>query len=190
MFALGITVPAFLSGCADFNPDNLLGNSSASQPPTFNQNEAVTLVSPFSMKIERSYWTKTLDMGFGTPSAVSSAISNAFKPSAEFLVIDFTITNLSTQGVAWRRTEPPIFVLVNSQGIEYLPAQVPIADSISSKLILTTSINPGMSLKGNQIFDVPKGEYTLKVTKGRYVGGTEFVKGPTLFNWNLKPSQR
>jgi len=118
-------------------------------------------------------------------------VFNGFKPEAEFLVIDFTLTNLGTQGVQWQRDNPPSFVLVNSQGSEYVSVtSMPAPDDINQKLFCSGGINPGMSIKGRKIFDVPKSDYVLKVCNSIHTGNGHYVSGPTIFTWNLKPSQR
>jgi hypothetical protein len=148
--------------------------------PTYAQNQAVTLIEPYSITIDKCYWADEFEKpGFPTE-----------KPSAKFLVLEFSIKNLSQSANTWPAVQPLIFMLKNARGSEYASTgqEVTFDDLTAMMIYGQISINPEMSRKGTKVFDVPQADYVMDVSIGRHTSGWSFDNGQTLFKWSLTPT--
>lgn len=185
----------FISGCtgmpsaSDFSP--------SAEAPTYIQDKAVTLVEPFKIQIEKAYWMDRFEKpGYSSlanmPQQYRKQLEAAYvaTPSAKFLVVEFTVSNLGREAASWRADKPPIFNLVNAGGFKYTSVGQDINNDDLTVTIVRgqSTMNPGMSIKGKVVFDVPKGEYLMHVSLGRYASGWNFGEDTTLFKWILNPS--
>ncbi len=185
----------FISGCTgmpsafDFSPNT--------EAPTYTQDKAVTLVEPFKIQIDNAYWTDRFEKpGYSSLVNMSQQYRKQLEaayvaiPSAKFLVVEFTVSNLGREAASWREDKPPIFNLVNAGGFKYTSVGQDINDDDLTMAIVRgkSTMNPGMSIKGKVVFDVPKGEYLMHVSLGRHAGNLNFGEGATLFKWILNPS--
>ncbi len=158
----------------------------------------MTLVEPFKIRTDKAYWTDRFEKpGYASlanlPESFRKQLEAQFiaKPSAKFLVVEFTVSNLGREATSWRSDRPPVFMLLNAQSVEYASVGQDInMDDLTAKVILgQSSVNPGMSITGKKVFDVPQGDYLMHVSLGRHAGGWSFYMGPTLFKWILKPTE-
>lgn len=137
--------------------------------PTYSQDQEVTQ-NVFKYRIEEAYWANDIDMSVSPPEA-------------KFLVIVISITNTGNKPVGMT---PLWFSLKNEQGVEYA-----LSDKAGHhKFVgnLGPTFNPNMPVKDRLVFDVPKDNYYLIVSKGTNPGGRFFVeRGPDMFRWNLSP---
>lgn len=159
--------------------------------PTYPQDQAVTLIEPFSIKIERASWADEFARP-GYDAALPESVRRQLmvKPAAKFLIVDLSITNLRDKPAAWRSDSPPVFVLRNAAGAEYASVGQEVnMEDLTATIILgqTSNINPGMALRGKKVFDVPPGTYFLDVCRGVPAGGFNFTKGSRHFTWELAP---
>ncbi len=165
----------------------------ASSPRMYPQDQEVTLVKPFSMKIEKAYWCSELPKpGY---EAVPPGMRDQFtaKPSGRFLVIEMAIINLDDKPTSWGSDQPPVFTVKNKIGTEYASVGQDInMQDLTATIILgeTSTINPGMVLRGKKVFDLPVDEYVMDVSLGRHAGGWSYNKGQRLFTWGLAPSEK
>lgn len=158
--AVALISAMLLSGCAGI--PGMAGLPGAE--PTYTQDQEVTLVEPFKVRIDKTYW------------------------NGESLVVELTISNHGREPHSLSYRSTPMFRLVNAEGLKYdATAQ---DNSSLTALVLSSafSLNPGMSLKWREIFNVPKGEYFMQASFGRYAGGGGFAVGSPLFKWTLNPS--
>lgn len=93
-----------------------------------------------------------------------------YKPDAEgavFLNVNVTVRNDGTELI---NTDSSFFKLISSNGAEYSPSSIIVADD---KYFTYEGINPGLALTGNVVFEVPPGltGLDLKVQTGFW--GTE-----------------
>lgn len=93
-----------------------------------------------------------------------------YTPDAEgavFLNVNVTVKNDGTEMI---QTDSSFFKLIASNGAEYAPSSIIVADE---KYFTYEGINPGLALTGNVVFEVPTGltGLDLKVQTGFW--GTE-----------------
>ncbi|WP_339258236.1 DUF4352 domain-containing protein [Lysinibacillus sp. FSL K6-3209] len=93
-----------------------------------------------------------------------------YRPDAEgavFLNVNVTVRNDGTELI---NTDSSFFKLISSNGAEYSPSSIIVADD---KYFTYEGINPGLALTGNVVFEVPPGltGLDLKVQTGFW--GTE-----------------
>jgi hypothetical protein len=104
------------------------------------------------------YWTYRCN-GANWQPFIGSGFGSVERPDAAFLVLDLTVRNDDRTS----STLPPL-KLIDSQGREF--------DESSKGIFLEGSfgalkqLNPGVSSRGLVVFDVPNGEYMLKVSGG------------------------
>jgi hypothetical protein len=165
------------------------------EPPTLAQTEAVELVKPLLLKIEKCYWADEFEKpGFqNLPEKFRTEQRQQYvaKPAAKFLVIQFSVLNPSSQPLAWGQSQPPVFRLKSAKGAEYIPVGQDInLEDLSAKILMQGgSVNPGMNFTGLKVFDVPKDDYVLSVSLGTPTGGWQYVEGATRFRWSLSPTE-
>jgi hypothetical protein len=163
------------------------------EPPTFAQNEEVTVIKPWRIKITKCTWLDEFEKpGFQNLPAKFREEQKAqytAKPAARFLVIDFSILNPTDRPLTWNSSMPPVFAVRNAQGKEYASVGQNLnADDLSAKIILGAgNINPDTALTGRKVFDVSKDDYVLYVHQGTPRGGWQYAQGDTLFKWSLAP---
>lgn len=89
---------------------------------------------------------------------------------AVFLNVNVTVENKGTEMI---QTDSSFFKLISSEGAQYSPSTILAADE---KYFMFEGINPGLSLTGNVIFEVPPGltGLILQVQTGHW--GTETGK--------------
>lgn len=191
IYASCLASACFLAGCANSSLTSWT-ESLGSGSKLYAQDEAVTMVKPFSVRIVRAHWSTE----FGKPGydAVPEGMRDQFtaKPSNAFLVIDLAIDNLDTKPANWRADQPPLFTLRDASGVEFAPVgQALNMDDLTGIIALgqQSTINPKSSLNGRKVFDVPKGDYFLDVALGRAAGGWSFTKGRKLWSWGLSPEE-
>ena len=193
--ALAFISTIFMSGCTGM--PSASDSSPSAEIPTYTQDKAVTLVEPFKIQIDKAYWADRFEKpGYSSlanmPQQYRKQLEAAYvaTPSAKFLVIEFTVSNLGREATSWRADKPPVFNLVNASGFKYTS----IGQDINNDDLTVTiarglsNMNPGMSIKGKVVFDVPKGEYLLHVSLGSHADNWNFGEGTTLFKWILNPS--
>jgi hypothetical protein len=90
--------------------------------------------------------------------SIGSAYSRQY-PDAEFLVVDLTIRNNDRTASVL----PPLH-LIDTEGREYEESSKRVFSDHSFGLL--KSLNPMVSSSGSAVFDVPRGEYRLKVSGG------------------------
>jgi hypothetical protein len=155
--------------------------------PTYSQDQQVTQ-NVFKMRIEEAYWANELDMSVSLPMGTpigeeTKALMPKVKPEAEFLVVVISITNTGNKPVGMT---PLWFSLKNEQGVEYA-----LCDRAGHhKFVgnLGPTFNPNMPVKDRIVFDVPKENYYLIVSRGTNPGGRFLVeRGPDMFRWRLSP---
>jgi len=77
-----------------------------------------------------------------------------YKPDSEgavFLIVNATVRNDGTEMI---QTDSSFFKLKAAGGATYSPSTIVVADD---KFFIFEGINPGLSLKGNVLFEVPAG---------------------------------
>jgi len=158
---------------------------------TYAQNQEVTLLKPFSIKIEKCYWMNEFERpGFANLPEQFRKEQRAqivAEPAGKFLVVELSIKNLSNEPVGCK---PLIFRLRNAKGSQFASSQEVNTDDLTSKMILgQASMNPEMSIKGKKVFDVPKQDYVMEVSIGVHAGGFQFYEGAMLFKWSLAPTE-
>lgn len=75
-----------------------------------------------------------------------------YTPDAEgavFLIVNATVKNIGTEAI---NTDSSFFKLITPEGAEYSPSSIIVTDD---KYFMFESINPGLSLTGNVLFEVP-----------------------------------
>ncbi len=161
--------------------------------PLYTQNQEVTLFRPFKLKIERAYWADEV-MKFGYTTNLPPAFQRQFvaKPSAKFLVLEFSLTNLGQEAKVWNQDSSPRFMLENVKNMKYAPVgpDINMEDFHMTVARAQSGINPGMSIKGKLVYDVPKDDYVMVVSMVNHVGNAQYVIGPTLFKWSLSPKEK
>lgn len=93
-----------------------------------------------------------------------------YKPDAEgavFLTINATVRNDGTDMI---QTDSSFFKLIAENGANYSPSTIIVADD---KYFTFEGINPGLSLTGNVVFEVPSGLKGLEVQVQTGFFGTE-----------------
>lgn len=93
-----------------------------------------------------------------------------YKPEAEgavFLNVNVTVRNDGTESI---NTDSSFFKLIASNGAEYSPSSIIVADD---KYFLYEGINPGLALTGNVLFEVPAGLTGLDLQVQTGFWGTE-----------------
>ena len=89
---------------------------------------------------------------------------------AVFLTVNVTVENKDTKMI---QTDSSFFKLISSEGAQYSPSTILVADE---KYFLFEGINPGLSLTGNVIFEVPPGLNDLRLQVQTGYWGTETGK--------------
>lgn len=89
-------------------------------------------------------------------------------PEINFLVITAMIKNLSAQSIAIPRYSPPVFTLLEERGAEHAVSANPAfaGRNLTRKISSGSVIHPKLPLKGELVFDVPEGNYSLVVSRG------------------------
>jgi hypothetical protein len=194
LFSLALMGLIILSGCADRRARPVIHTT---EIPTYAQDHPVTIFKTLQIQIDKTYWTDRFEKpGYSSIANLPPQYRKQREaalvatPSAKFLVVEFTVSNLGRTAAMWDKSKPPLFMLVNAEGLKYASADQQInKDDLTAKIILGQSnMNPGMSIKGKKVFDIPQGEYLMHVSLGRHAGGWSFTEGSTLFKWILNPS--
>lgn len=93
-----------------------------------------------------------------------------YTPDAEgavFLIVNVTVKNIGTEAI---NTDSSFFKLITPEGAEYSPSTVIVTDD---KYLLFESVNPGLALTGNILFEVPPGLTGLDLQVQTGYWGTE-----------------
>jgi hypothetical protein len=162
--------------------------------PTYGDNQEVTLTGPVKIEMEGSYWADSFERPGATNVPPAFRDQYRVKPTASFLVIDLMLINHGAKPLSLPITQPPMLTLQNAQGVEFAKAGGEVNfDDITLRVLLgQLNMNPDMPVRTKTVFDVPKGDYVLLVSFGRYVSGGHltFAKGATLFKFALNPKNR
>lgn len=86
---------------------------------------------------------------------------------AVFLTVNVTVRNDGTEMI---NTDSSFFKLISSNGAEYSPSTIIVADD---KYFTYEGINPGLALTGNVVFEVPPGLTGLDLQVQTGFWGTE-----------------
>jgi hypothetical protein len=178
-------------GCESTRLKSITQSIVPGETAVYPQDQEVTLVKPFGVKIGRCFWAD--ELGKAGYENVPAPLRDQFlaKPNGKFLVIEITITNLGTQPAAWKSDVAPVFRLKNAKGFEYAPVHQDInGEDITAKIVLgqVGTINPQMVIRGREVFDVSKDDYQLVVSTGKTAGAMKYITGPTLWAWALSPA--
>ena len=167
---LGCAVFLLSAGC-----DTTQIAKGLSNVPTYSQGQPFES-GPFQITVDKAYWANQLG-GYGLVK----------KPQGKFLVVHTVVKNLRNQTLTW--SPPPIFTLTNPAGAEFNSGgQALSMDDLTGKCILGQGINPGMTLDGLTVFDIPPGEgYKLTLSVGVFRGGFKFSKGAPIAHIVLSP---
>lgn len=135
---------AVLTGCALL----LTGCSSVIQPDRVHRMGELATVGPVIYNVFETEWRS------GLGGTLQQKI-----PENRFLLIRLTVTNSSDRDVAI-----PLLTLEDEQGNSYL--EVSNIENLPSWLGLLRVVQPAATLQGLIVFDVPVGDYRLRVTDG------------------------
>jgi hypothetical protein len=183
-----------LAGC-DTGINSVLPLRVNNEPPLFKQEEEVTLIKPFRIKIEKCYWAAEFQKpGFDKlPERFREEHRDQFivKPQHAFLVVEFSVLNPTAQPLTWSTAKPISFGLKNSQGKQYASVGQDVnMEDLTAKMILGSgNINPDTALSGKKVFDVPKDDYILHVMSTSYQGGWQYAQTSTIWRWSLSPTE-
>jgi len=164
--AIGVLVLlGYLANLLNRNPES--GGGSNPTPTTSTPAGDLAPAQPkyaIGQEFSVGYWTYRCN-GANWQPFIGSGFGSLERPDAAFLVLDLTVRNDDRTS----STLPPL-KLIDPQGREF--------DESSKGIFLEGSfgalkqLNPGVSSRGLVVFDVPNGEYMLKVS-----GGFESGKG-------------
>ncbi|HLX82351.1 MAG TPA: DUF4352 domain-containing protein [Terriglobales bacterium] len=139
-------------------------------PPTYELGQEVTV----------GYWTYRCNKASWQP-AIWSGYSSLETPDATFLIVDISIRNNDRTA----STLPPL-KLIDAQGREYKESSKGVL--MPGRFDVLKELNPGVSSRGNVVFDVPHGLYKLQLSGGFYSAETATVNLPS--NGSEGPSSR
>jgi hypothetical protein len=158
--AIGVLVLlGYLANLLNKSPES--GGGSSPTPTTLTPAGDVAPAPPkyaIGQQFSVGYWTYRCN-GANWQPFIGSGFGSVERPDAAFLVLDLTVRNDDRTS----STLPPL-KLVDPQGREF--------DESSKGIFLEGSfgalkqLNPGVSSRGLVVFDVPHGEYMLKVSGG------------------------
>jgi Domain of unknown function (DUF4352) len=179
-----ISFAFLLCGCTGGESGTGLGMNLG--PSKYPQSTELAYADPIKMKIERCYWSKTINPmedydQIYQPPANMPGMSKTAQDS--YLVVELALTNYGNSPMA--PTGPPLFELLSADGKTYEPVEG--MTGMTQKTVMGGNINPGHALKGREIFDVPEGAYNLKVIVG--VATWRIVPGGTAWIWQLSPTE-
>jgi hypothetical protein len=160
-----VSAGAFSIGCSGNGVKSLF------EGQRIPQSQEMTWAPPLRMKIERCYWSK-------------SAPGISENSQDEFLIVELAMTNYGNEPLA--PNSAPVFELKNSAGTVYHALN---NGGFTSQIQFMENLNPGRSIHGSQVYDVPKGDYYLEVEDGgpRYVGMVP-LRGDLRFIWGINPT--
>lgn len=161
------------------------------RPGRVPQSTEMEYAPSLKMRIERCYWTDTINPmdDFDTSFRPAQGMPKIEKKAQNsFLVVELAIRNDGDRPLTPR--DPPVFQLKSERGTTFNPSAGGTggSSSLTSKLALGANMNPGESLKGRAVFDVPKGNYDLLVKLGDLEAG-RIRSGPLAWIWVLSPEQ-
>lgn len=200
-FGFGVVVfylTYLLWGCAGIIPGDLFLGNPLTHAPTYPKEQEATVLEPFRIRITKCYCTNQI---FKTGYEAFANLPESFrkqeeanytaKPSAVFLVAEFSIVNSARTPMTFNVQHPPIFLLENAQGSEFADNQqlLGMEDLTVKALGASGIINPGTVLTGKKVFDAPKGDYLMAVSVGSFGSSTTYGKGSTIFKSILKPME-
>jgi hypothetical protein len=146
-------------------PDEAVPEKVDTQPPTTVAPETIYVPTrPISLhrkmgeEFSVGYWSYRC-YGVEWQSMIVSSFGTPEVPDAQFLIVDLSIRNDDRTS----STLPPI-KLVDSQGREYDESSK--GTFLRGAFDTLKQVNPGVSSRGYVVFDVPRGDYALKVSGG------------------------
>lgn len=158
---------------------------------TYDQGREVPLIKGLIFKVTDAYWTDQISMP-GIPEQAQSERTRA-RASNAFLVVGVSVANPTKDAVRFGgfNVAPMVFRLMNDQDQNFAPSEIPFLanDSFTTKMWMGSDINPGAALKGNVVFDVPKGNYVLATCNSKMSGG-DFVPVAIEFRNRLSPTDK
>jgi Domain of unknown function (DUF4352) len=160
----------FLLSCLGSLLGSPATNANAGNTTSTSKTESATPeIRHFAMRetVHVGYWSYAVWSSKWQNSIGSGFMSE--RPDAAFLVINMTVRNNDKTS----STLPPI-KLVDSQGREYdSTSKGSFSEGFFGPL---KSLNPGVESEGSVAFDVPKGDYLLKVSGGFTSGENGLVE--------------
>lgn len=118
------------------------------------------LIGYWAYRCDGAHWAKSIGYNVMTEY-----------PDAEFLVVNLSILNNDNSASIL----PPL-KLVDAQGREYEESSKSI--SLGDAFGVLKSVNPGVTSHGSVLFDVPPGDYSLRVSGGFTSGETALIDLP------------
>ena len=114
----------------------------------------------FKISVEAALWCKS----YKPPGLGAGCIT----PEINFLVISVLIKNHGTQSLTIPRSLPPVFTLLEEHGAQHAVSANPAfaGRNLTRKILSGSVIHPKLPLKGELVFDVPEGDYSLVVSRG------------------------
>lgn len=177
-----VSLLVLATGCG--NVQNAMFTGTATRIP---QSQAIDYAPPIKMQIDKCYWTNSVNIAEDLAQTSGVALPEMrIKAQDSFLVVEVSMTNHGTTPLI--ATESPLFELKSSTGTVYqADTRVHGMTEISAQgSNMGHNINPGRSIKGRLVFDVPKGTYDLIVYKGEWQGSALF-KSYIAGTWGLSP---
>ena len=158
----------------------------------YSQDQEV-MVGIFRLKIEEVYWRDVLDMseafgeGYPIPQQANVQMPK-ITPDAKFLVVVISVTN--TDKKPYAMGHGIMLTLRSINGVEYSTSQkvagIGTGYLAAGGTNIAPSYNPNMPTKYKIIFDIPRDNYALIVSKTRFQYGGSYRDGE-LFEWRLSP---
>jgi len=128
----------------------LFFSSCATSQSLSSENEEITFATKFltgsggfKFKITESYWTNNY---------------KGNKPKNSYLVVETAITNPGDEPSTFKEDHKLFYRAISDNGVEYAPSV-----NENEANFPDYAINPKMSSKGELAFDIPKGQYQLKM---------------------------
>ncbi len=165
------------------------------QLPEHEQHKPVVVFNPLQISLSKAYWTDTvMKPGFASvPESIRDQQRALFsqKARSKFLVVETVIVNTGNRPAEWPRLQVPIFTVESASGSVYVADTVTGMENPTAVVRMGRALlNPGESLPGKLVFDVPPGSYRLNFAIADQLdslGGASARRN--MFRWKLNPTE-